>query len=689
MARALTRATTEMATNSAPTVREQLPVLLRSTKQAYLAATLLGGKDDDLLVVLRRLLVHQLLDERPTIAIVGSQGAGKTTLAMMLYDLEPALLGANVGRGEVVPVRIVEVLGKSDVSAYAFTVASEPPTGEVARELIPVNELPARAKGAGKGDVLLEIEVPPRYFGGGDACFLLLPGFEDEKSDWDAVARLGADSATGCLLAVEPAAEADERTRVSSARTVEQFQRGRAAIALTKGDASADRHAAFRLDFLKKYAVPKHLGGRVVATWLLPPETRGEWIAPLGVALGRILPTDRRASEDKLAHLEAVVQDDLGVALIRLRDARAQLRSDDLDACLRIDEILKPYDAAVKKVRTSYAGKLRTAFRNHATAALAEVERGIMDRDEFDKMWTALFGVSLEDQVRFRESIHTAWNPARARELHLRVIAAVVGEQIGVEVRAPLQLSAYMGNGLPVDSAAVRGTEQLVSLGRKEQPTWEKPPTEIGDALRNLPAMLLEYARLAEVDAAAFRGHGPAGEGNIGRVVEEFKGAAESQKTIFKLIGGMLAVDVAADGKLDTIPRLAEVVGIGAAPVAAGGGGAAAAAGAATATPAVIAAGAILVAAAAVVTIRQVNRSDIEEAGQAADAFAGVAESVTATAVSQYDVATSCLRDALVRRLERVFQLDVLQARLLRCDIALAGADEARVGMLEAIRGRR
>lgn len=671
------------------TIQAQIPGLLRSARSLYVATAVLGGNGKDVLSVLRRLMVQQVLADRPTIAVVGSQGAGKTTLVTSLYDLPPKLLEANVGRGEVIPVRLIERADVSEPRCFVLTVEHGGQlNGEVFRDEISGEAMAIRTKAPLRGDLLFELEVPPRHFGGGDTCLLLLPGFEDPEVDWDGTARLAVEGAAACLLAIDPATRADGRTQEHIRRVVGGFRAGRTAIALTKSDTSGDHNAAARSAVLREFNVPDALADRVVCT-AATGEQRTSWIPKLAVALSKITPTGRRDEEDKLDLLETLVQDDFGACLTELHEARTRLRSEDFASTLRIGEVLKPFDEAVQKLRVSYSGELRTSFRTRAAEAQRVVERNIEDRDRFEKVWTSLFGVSLADQRRFLEALEAAWDTAKAREEHVKVLASVVAKHLTIQAKTPLAISAYESPQDRQGPFQIPGTELLAALVARPESTPDAPAGTLADAFRRLPAMLLEYARLCEVDPDVFRSEYGRSEadrnGRADQAVKEFMSASQTQRTIFQAIGGLLAIDVAADGKLDSIPRLSAALGFG--PPVVSTGGAAVAAG--VATPALLAAGALVVTVAAVVTIRQVNKADIESAGIAATAFAGIAESATQGALGQYDEAMARLREALQRRLERAFKIDAAQERLLRCDLALASAGDARASMMEAIRARR
>lgn len=108
-------------------------VLLESLNNALRhlrgACTDLGNEeiDDKLLEVMRRLLLAQVLGDTWVVAVGGSQGAGKTTLMACLYGLleaEDKWLEGNEGRGEKMPVLVLEQEGLQQVRASGSDIES-------------------------------------------------------------------------------------------------------------------------------------------------------------------------------------------------------------------------------------------------------------------------------------------------------------------------------------------------------------------------------------------------------------------------------------------------------------------------------------------------------------------------------------------------------------------------------------
>jgi hypothetical protein len=117
-------------------VSDELPAVVRATRHLYVASVELSPDGKDLLSIVRRLFVTEVLDARPTVAVVGLQGAGKSTLTAGLYPHVGGMLPQNVGRGEKLPVRIVERAGVSAPEAAVYAVNAAAPGAPVAREPI-------------------------------------------------------------------------------------------------------------------------------------------------------------------------------------------------------------------------------------------------------------------------------------------------------------------------------------------------------------------------------------------------------------------------------------------------------------------------------------------------------------------------------------------------------------------------
>src|SRR5690606_1480241 len=131
-----------------------------------------------LVSILRKLRIARELSSVYYICVAGSQSAGKTRLIRELYDLGEGWHADNQGRGERIPVFILE---KDCDTPYAVVVKYDA-QGNEQEEMISQDAFRALISGydsSGDLDCLFpKLYVPRRYFDGQRCGFVLLPGYE-------------------------------------------------------------------------------------------------------------------------------------------------------------------------------------------------------------------------------------------------------------------------------------------------------------------------------------------------------------------------------------------------------------------------------------------------------------------------------------------------------------------------------
>ena len=154
------------------------------------ACTDLGNEevDEKMLEVMRRLLLAEVLGNTWIVVMGGSQGAGKTTLMASIYDLRgdgPRWLQSNEGRGEKMPVLILEVEGLDRAQGYVRRLV--PDSAAQGYRLddfeVDVPEFQRAICDPNAEDLLPVLKVPRRYFKRDNQAWLLLPGYEKQERD--------------------------------------------------------------------------------------------------------------------------------------------------------------------------------------------------------------------------------------------------------------------------------------------------------------------------------------------------------------------------------------------------------------------------------------------------------------------------------------------------------------------------
>lgn len=177
----------------------------------------------------------------------------------------------------------------------------------------------------------------------------------------------------------------------------------------------------------------------------------------------------------------------------------------------------------------------------------------------------------------------------------------------------------------------------------------------------------------------------------LGRVEKDFKLLSSSQLNLIKGLAVMLAIDGAADGKIDTIPALFTAVsGLftgGGAAGAAGGTVTAGAAGAAGAATVAAATGVIAIGLLSVAITRELQRQDASSRDLIRRIVYAIRDAHLVHYLSGFDAIMDKLRETLDERLRVRYRLDEKLMRHDRVAKPLADVRSLRSDMLEAING--
>lgn len=206
---------TEIVARSRP--EEQLPGLLVALLELRSAMWASGTKpalDDELAALIKNIAVTSQLSQHPLYAIAGLQGTGKTTLLREAYDLDGTWLRPNAGRGETLPILVIEshsITSVAEVTGWLWTLgSSKASAGKVER--IQAESADAwwrEVRSAGTTVLCAEITVPAGVFELDGAGFVLLPGFEGDDDpdsdfdyDWRTLMRQSLIASAGAIVVV-------------------------------------------------------------------------------------------------------------------------------------------------------------------------------------------------------------------------------------------------------------------------------------------------------------------------------------------------------------------------------------------------------------------------------------------------------------------------------------------------------
>lgn len=561
--------------------------------------------------LLRKLRIARELSSAYYICVAGSQSAGKTRLVREIYDLDDTWLADNMGRGERIPVFIYEKVGCTVPYAVAVQCNDAEEEQEVPLKPEEFRDL-VKNFDAASGIHFPKLYVPQRHFAGENVGFVLLPGYEmvnHDNAQWQGLMRHTLTHSLGSVLVTDRTRIADNsQKQILQDLVARYFTNRKPIIAATKTEAFEDTKLQELSDTVSEvFGVTTTEQDRIVCTGVGDKVYRAQWVDKLIRAINKYSLSSTGADEIRLQALEELVMGDLGAIRDSLENEVGFESITNHLAERNVDKFKDLFIKAVEKYRKGYLKQLREQIYAHSAIAKANASlRYEKEEENYKAKWKQAVNFltlqSGEQERVFKERILDCW---RKSDANLR--NRLDNPSLDIDLRTPLasdyvaisQMSnKVLGVTVVTDTSALHliTCDSLVKmLGYDDAATPNKhmvddalrcdlklllgAPREgdglsesqlknknIDEVLKLLPAMTMEYVRLyqavalhtpelANIDVASF---------NFGKLAAEIKdqlpATDSSLKPLFNSIGAILAVDVAIDGTVDTIPAMIDTI---------------------------------------------------------------------------------------------------------------------------------
>ncbi len=558
--------------------------LLRKLKEASIASAYLNNKDSvnqDIKSIIKRVYIATALHDKTVFSIMGGQGAGKTKLLRSLYDLDTRWLSDNEGRGEKLPVLILE--SDEITEPYAsIDRMTEDESGnlmiEQGAKVLSPEDFQQAIRGEFTNSLLPTLNVPRRYFNDNKSGFVLLPGYEQVNSQnkvWQNLMKHALAFSSGAIVVTD-------QTRLANASQVQinkdikdKYFTDSKPVSKTESLPDADKP-----ELLERcqsiFSVPEHELDRIVLVGDGEVSMQ-QWRPELDQALNTYA-LDNRQSVAEKSHLIKELLEDLQYVECTLSDIATDGEIEELSEKRLVDEFLTIFDVSVKKLRSGYKKTLLDELNSYSSPVLKNLDDVYKEKYEgIINKGTNFFKSSVELSRNINADIEYQWNKnghkkEGFKERHSNVLSQVVSKEttrIWPDV-APLSSDsdAATKDGTDIDDGIVIIIQNIFS--QKETvplQSYEKRNFKI--AIKILPILMLEYLRLGQQmkhNRIHLKGDVKAADilGPMNAIAEDMEGFSGSSKKIIKAMASMLAADVIMDGQIDTIPALINAVSGGA-----------------------------------------------------------------------------------------------------------------------------
>ena len=556
---------TEVATAGA------LPDLVTKLIRLGWQLDLNGVTEDRWIHVLRTLYQVDALSGYRLVAVAGGQGAGKTTLVSNLYPNAWRWLDPNPGRGEKVPVCVVEKHGRTEpcgviVKRVAFDAEADDDTyathsTEYDRKSI--REWERILRGEDTDVLMARLEVPPTFWEVEDAGFLLLPGFERLSTGyWQDLMRIALVTSPSAVVVTDAERLADgmQQLIVQDLRRAGTTDAGRpinVGIVLSRCDGKSGDVVR---DLVARAAEVYGVGaGQVVAAGPEPEDPAG-WVEGFRAMVDAMLPNAGQARRNEAQLLRKVVAREVldVIGLARARFDKAEMRG--TDEARRLDDFLQPFDESRNQLLAFLDTRLAATFDTRLNTAAVEIGRllgkdAIKERGRRTKDWFTLDPTGKDR--RLMGQVRDTWDVAGAGRDQSACLTATVDQQVD-EIFAKSRGIAEGPNRAGEALEAVQRVRTALAPRPDSARMTDDTREDLIMGMKLLPAMAVA-TRSFVVDQALVTGTltRPEPGRSLGATLADL---GAERKALLAGTALFLGVDVAVDGDLDTPGALAGAV---------------------------------------------------------------------------------------------------------------------------------
>jgi len=557
--------------------------LLKKLKEASIASAYLNNKDSvhqDIKSIIKRVYIATALHDKTVFSIMGGQGAGKTKLLRSLYDLDTRWLSDNEGRGEKLPVLILE--SNEITEAYAsIDKLTEDESGyliiEQGAKVLSPEDFQQAIRGEFTNSLLPTLNVPRRYFNDNKSGFILLPGYEPVNSQnkvWQNLMKHALAFSSGAIVVTD-------QTRLANASQVQinkdikdkYFTDSKPLFIISKTESLLDADKPELLERCQSvFSVPKCELDRIVLVG------DGEvfiqqWRPELDQALNTYA-LENIQSVDEKSHLIKELLDDLQDVECNLSDMAMDSEVEKLSERRLVDDFLTTFDASVSKLRSGYQKTLRKELNIYSSPVFKNLDDVYKEKYEgVINKGVNLFKSSIDLSRNINTDIETEWNEAGVKKEGFKEqYGSVLSQVVATETTriwpnvTPLSSDTDLidGGDTDIDDGIIKIIQNIFSQNESTLlQSYEK--RDFKTAIKILPVLMLEYVRLGQqmkYNPLHLKGDIKAADilGPMNVIAKDMEGFAGSSKKIIKAMASMLAADVIIDGQIDTIPALINAV---------------------------------------------------------------------------------------------------------------------------------
>ena len=497
-----------------------LPKLTKSLLSLRKTTSFLGENnfDDKLNFVLRKSRIAETMSGKYIIAIAGSQGAGKTTFLKNLYELDDTWLEGNQGRGEKIPLFIIE---KNDIDTPEGWVEERGDSGEInMRKIIEPDEFKKALKGLNPNQLQLKLCVPERFFGGLEngieMGFVLLPGYEiDNSEEFQELMRYTLVAAWASIIVTDKTLLANSSQKKIMTDLKEHYLNGsKPLVVVSKTENMSQEHIdELRSSASEVFDIDSEKKERIVFVGSGDGEYRDGWRKKVEESMHRFGSIAKVTRERQLEYLEALLRDDVACVLYEIEEAKKEYEILDNKNSTK-DALIGIFDKNAEKFRRSYQKEINKLLGEHAQEA-RKMAKDSYDEEEGGALqkvgnwWNKSEWKREEARIK---RVEDSWQEATTKEgdslkdILPKTLETLVKDNLAIsnkhtdnDASHPAKIEQNITCIETLNDGVIWQIKSLFSPNEKEQDKYDNSKKELENAVKILPTLALEYARINSV----------------------------------------------------------------------------------------------------------------------------------------------------------------------------------------------
>lgn len=532
---------------------------------------------------LRKIVIANEISDRMVVCVTGLQGMGKTTLMKNFFALDDDVMNIATGRGERLPLFITETEGITEIEMYTVGLEKQEEGYDTVKKKVSSEEFVEASKGEEEDTAIMYVEllVPQRYTSDGDRIsFMVLPGYEGKRDYWDKLVEFSVECSNTAVFVVDPRKISTEENE----SFMKKFQKKFGAdlvYAITFTDTEDEKgKKELKTSLAQMLGLSAGEENRIVCTGASPePEKNKIWGRELCAALGVQYGVKQDYVEQKnRQYIGDIITNELKPIIAKILGVATD-RTEEIIDKMQHEEWLEEFDKAVTSMRKFYVKSLDSRFKAAQAEDIKALRETLAKEEWLEKLFRSvkrLFGKDAKDIQKLYQVIEESMREVDGSFRYKHAFATAIAECTSrlcvgqLAVKKAEQMSLITPQEKTTSFLAIQKEEDtrrlLLDVSEVLANEPRKKELNSNDVINLMRAVVdcgTQYLGLA-VTNSLYSEHCIT-EPELAASGLNAAVLTQSMQTSEKFVLGVLGImglDVAHDGKLNLVDKLATILSV-------------------------------------------------------------------------------------------------------------------------------